>query len=189
MQPGRRHGRDAAHLSSRRREPRERRCAVDVATRAGGARAHPRSGERRASRRGDRGGGDADVQPRRHLRSSRRVGRRLAAHGGGGAGVRSAARVGLRLDRRGGHGAGRRSRSAIPTTTIRPTSTNSPTNCSRRPVSRTTKCRTGRGRATSRATTSSTGDRPTTAGSGVRHTRITTGGAGGTCGHPIATSI
>ena len=45
------------------------------------------------------------------------------AHGRGGAGARSAARLGLRLDGRGGHGAGRRSPSAIPTTTIRPTST------------------------------------------------------------------
>ena len=68
-----------SHLSQRRREPGEPGCAVDVGARAAVARPHPRPAQRRAGgRRRSAAAGLAVVQPRRDLRRSRRVDRRLA---------------------------------------------------------------------------------------------------------------
>ena len=152
----------------RRREPGQRRRAVDVVARARLARTATRSAQRRACRRRDpaRSGcptfnldviygaaGESVADWRRHGRCDRRA--------------RPAARVGVRAHDRGRAHRWPTSPTATPTTTTRPTSTSSSTTrlVGRRPR-RTTRSRTGRGRATSAVTTCCTGVSRTTAGFG-----------------------
>lgn len=93
----------------------------------------------------------------------------------------------LRPHRRGGHAAGGRSRPPPPTTTRRPTSTCSPPTASAPPGSSGTRSPTGRGRATSAATTSCTGPAASTSPWGAQPTGTATAVGTGTSAPPSAT--
>ena len=131
MQPRRRDEALLDGVRRSRREPGQRRRAVDGVARARRAGASPRSAQRRAGgrRRSGRSGCRAFNLDIIYGAAGESVDD-WRTHGRGGGRARPAARVGVRAHGRAGHAAGRPTRSDTPTTTTRPTSTSSSTSCS-----------------------------------------------------------